>query len=265
MTEICYCRPFKSTGHNVKWDHFEILARGRSYAYSTFNFCCRSTVYFFWRCMLEHTKRQVKVSFFFFPEVRLYFLMFISTVRTWSLTRAHSRKWPTLITNSFIYGFPRCRRLIRELWLYQQIKSKNIYIYIYIYIFRIFFLLSSRGSVRCCFAWRVNCRTLNCQLFFTPSSGDFLNLRWSTFFLQSNANNSDLLMKLRFKRANQNKLESGSLCQQSAPERGLPMTSRLLFLVITSCDKNMHWMDAREKTFTKFYYFWMANLHLFCH
>ena len=52
-----------------------------SHAYSTFNFCCHSKVYFFWRCMLEHTKRQVKVSFFFFPEVRLYFLMFISTVR----------------------------------------------------------------------------------------------------------------------------------------------------------------------------------------
>ena len=37
--------------------------------------------------------RNVKLkSFFFFPEVRLYLLMFISTVRTWSLTRAHSRK-----------------------------------------------------------------------------------------------------------------------------------------------------------------------------
>ena len=35
-------------------------------------------VNYFWRCMLEHTKRQVKV--FFFPEMRLYFLMFISTV-----------------------------------------------------------------------------------------------------------------------------------------------------------------------------------------
>ena len=35
-------------------------------------------VNYFWRCMLEHTKRQVKV--FFFPEMRLYFLMFNSTV-----------------------------------------------------------------------------------------------------------------------------------------------------------------------------------------
>ena len=33
---------------------------------------------FFWRCLLEHTKRQVKV--FFFPEMRLYFLMFITAV-----------------------------------------------------------------------------------------------------------------------------------------------------------------------------------------
>ena len=41
------------------------------------NFCCYSTVYYFWRCMLEHTKRQVKVFFPAFKnEKRLYFLMF---------------------------------------------------------------------------------------------------------------------------------------------------------------------------------------------
>ena len=45
------------------------------------NFCCYSTVYYFWRCMLEHTKRQVKVFFPAFKnEKRLYFLMFITAV-----------------------------------------------------------------------------------------------------------------------------------------------------------------------------------------
>ena len=96
-----------STGHNMKWDHFEILTRGWSdthckmketllirdiqpylnenvsseklhvmfllYVIFCFfnellilhlNFCCYSTVYYFRRCMLEHTKHQVKVFFF---------------------------------------------------------------------------------------------------------------------------------------------------------------------------------------------------------
>ena len=95
-----------STGHNMKWDHFEILTRGWSdthckiketllirdiqaylnenvseklrvmfllYVIFCFfnellilhlNFCCYSTVYYFRRCMLEHTKHQVRVFFF---------------------------------------------------------------------------------------------------------------------------------------------------------------------------------------------------------
>ena len=53
-------------------------------------------VNYFWRCLLEHTKRQVKV--FFFPGTCLYFLLFISTVCFLFLLKL---RWPK--TKSIYY------------------------------------------------------------------------------------------------------------------------------------------------------------------
>ena len=47
---------------------------------------------------------KVAISLFFFYWA---WILALNKFITWSLTRAHSHKWPSLITNSFIYGFPR--------------------------------------------------------------------------------------------------------------------------------------------------------------
>ena len=79
------------------------------------NFCCQSTVYYFRRCMLEHTKHQVKV---FFSEMRRYFLKFITAVCFLFLLKL---RWPK---NKSIYH------------LYSQKADLNFCCYSTVYYFR---------------------------------------------------------------------------------------------------------------------------------
>ena len=53
--------------------------------------------------MLEHTKRQVKV-FFFFPEIRLYFLMFIRSHSGFLFLR--KLRWPKTKVSTMYYFSP---------------------------------------------------------------------------------------------------------------------------------------------------------------
>ena len=55
------------------------------------NFCCYSTVYYFRRCTLEHTKHQVKV-FFFFQKCVYISSLFITAVCFLFLSKLSGQK-----------------------------------------------------------------------------------------------------------------------------------------------------------------------------
>ena len=97
------------------------------------NFCCYSTVYYFRRCMLEHTKHQVKV---FFSEMRRYFLKFITAVCFLFLLKL---RWPK---NKSIYH------------LYSQKAGLNFCCYSTVYYFRRCTLEHTKHQVKVFFFFR---------------------------------------------------------------------------------------------------------------